>query len=171
MAYTCYYNRRTRISSWKLPDGATLLDSSHQRKQETISHSATSSSIDEKLRNKSGMYCMFCGLNASEHGSTLDEHLNMCTKFDSRSSDAVMDVHILARRMGILVIDDSLELGSRQSQNSQSSIKYEDSFDSFVSGEDTRASQSKEKCQYCGRTFAMGRLTHHERACRDAHAI
>ena len=167
-----YYNRRTRMSSWKLPDGATLANPSQPSRHDRLTQSAASRETTEttETTNAFGLFCMFCGTNLSGHGSSLDKHLDTCLKFDIKSSDAISAVCILASKMGIMSGAGFSILESQQSRSQasqSSSVRYEDSFDSF----DERASDGKERCEYCSRTFAKGRLAHHERACRDSHAF
>ena len=165
---TYYYNRRSRVSAWKLPKGAKLVESGqpHNRNNAPLS---VQSSVSQA---KTGLFCMFCGVNPSEEGGTLEAHLSMCSRLDVKDSDAIHIVYALSAKMGLSNGTSSSVVGSRHSQASQaSSVKYEDSFDSFVLFEAEQGPGEKEKCHFCGRTFAMGRLAHHEPSCRDSHSF
>jgi hypothetical protein len=168
-----FYNRRSRVSAWKLPDGARLVESagqSHSRQHTTCA--SVQSSVSQV---KTGLFCMFCGVNPSVEGSSLEGHLNSCSRFDVKDGDAIQTVYTLAAKMGLLtgasVLGDRQSQASQLSQVSMGSQRYEDSFDSFASTTDGDQGLEKEKCNYCGRTFAMGRLAHHEPSCRESHSF
>ena len=74
------------------------------------------------------------------------------------------------------------QVSNANSTGTRDSIaKYSESFDSYVEGEELREGEmdprvtgdswKSEKCTYCGRTFAPGRLSHHEPSCRNAHSF
>jgi hypothetical protein len=225
---TYYYNRRTRVSAWKLPEGATLVESSASATTGSSSSSSSSSPIKQQPYSSSSLgssgtysthaparvaplplYCMFCGAHpAGGDGEdvSLAAHMQECTSCDLTNRDVVEAVCALAAAIGIVqpAFNSAVSVGgkgtssSRQQQQQQplggndnpqyqqnqlaasrasssvasSTAKYtEDSFDSFTDMTMTSREQQEEQCEYCARTFAAGRLVHHEPSCREAHSF
>lgn len=190
---TYYYNRQTRISAWKVPVGGKLAPSAPLSSPPSSSSRVrcdTQRAEDAVLSDSLGLFCMFCGVAPTSLGVSLLAHLDECQRCDLASEEVVDVVMKLAAKLGTgrhtISKRENSALASRASHVSSSgtrdSAKYSESFDSFVEGEDSRGGEDggpqltseiwkSEKCTYCSRTFAPGRLAYHEPSCRNAHSF
>ena len=132
-----------------------------------------------------GLYCMFCGIAPTSRVVSLLAHLDECERCDLASEDAIEVVMKLAAKLGMgrhssNIGHSTLAASHASSSGSRESAKYSESFDSYVEGGETQIQRSEEhpqlewkseKCAYCARTFAPGRLAYHEPSCRNAHSF
>ena len=101
---TYYYNRKTRVSAWKVPFGGKLAAPSTS----SLSSSSSSSRVpgDERqtkntvVTQSSGLFCMFCGAAPARLGLSLLAHLDECQRCDLASEEVVDVVMKLAGKLG-----------------------------------------------------------------------